>query len=119
MSAPDYERTDASVRLPVWTAAALLILLPLAMGGVWVLLVTVRGAPETPAAVFTEDRPRPAAGPPLQADPQADLAALRARWDRRLNGYGWVDREAGIVHIPIERAMARVAEGERRVEGSR
>lgn len=119
MSAPDYERTDASVRLPVWTAAALLILLPLAMGGVWALMVSVWGAPEDPAAVFAEDRPRPAAGPPLQADPQADLDALRARWRRRLNGYGWVNREAGIVQIPIERAMARVAEEEYPVEGSR
>lgn len=119
MSAPDYERTDASVRLPVWTAVALLILLPLAMGGVWAFMVTVWGAPEEPAPMFAEGRPRPAAGPPLQADPRADLDALRARWDRRLKGYGWVDREAGIVHIPIERAMARVAEGKNPVEGSR
>ncbi len=24
---------------------------------------------------------------------------------RRLDGYGWVDRKAGVVHIPIDRAM--------------
>jgi hypothetical protein len=30
----------------------------------------------------------------------------------RLASYGWVDRERGIVHIPIERAMAMLAAGE-------
>ncbi|HSP79884.1 MAG TPA: hypothetical protein VLQ93_15230 [Myxococcaceae bacterium] len=28
----------------------------------------------------------------------------------RLGTYGWVDRERGLVHIPIERAMERVVE---------
>src|SRR4051812_11695946 len=41
--------------------------------------------------------------PQLQANPAAELAELRAREDARLHGYGWVDREAGIIHIPIER----------------
>jgi len=25
--------------------------------------------------------------------------------ERRLNSYGWVDRDAGVVHIPMEQAM--------------
>jgi hypothetical protein len=29
---------------------------------------------------------------------------------RRLSSYGWIDRASGRVHIPIERAMKRVAE---------
>lgn len=43
--------------------------------------------------------------PRLQVAPQADLAALRSREDAELNGYGWVDRQAGVVRIPINRAM--------------
>jgi hypothetical protein len=43
--------------------------------------------------------------PRLQVAPQVDLAALRAREDAELNTYGWVDRKAGVVRIPIERAM--------------
>ena len=31
----------------------------------------------------------------------------------RLQSWGWVDRKAGIVHAPIDDAMARVARGER------
>lgn len=39
------------------------------------------------------------------------LASWRAERAARLNGYGWVDRSKGLVHIPIERAMDEVASG--------
>lgn len=32
---------------------------------------------------------------------------------RRLSSYGWVDRQAGIIHIPVEQGMERVLRGER------
>lgn len=44
--------------------------------------------------------------PRLQIDAPGELKALRARKDKRLDGLGWVDRAHGIVHIPIDRAMA-------------
>ncbi len=53
----------------------------------------------TPGAVRTTE-------PALQAHPASDLAAYRAEKERVLESYGWVDREHGIVRIPIERAMA-------------
>jgi hypothetical protein len=34
---------------------------------------------------------------------------LRARQQRELEGFRWVDRDAGVAAIPIERAMAIVA----------
>jgi hypothetical protein len=46
--------------------------------------------------------------PRLQAFPARDLAAMRAAEQQLLDGYAWVDREAGIVSIPIEEAMERV-----------
>jgi hypothetical protein len=39
------------------------------------------------------------------------LATWRAERSARLNGYGWVDRSKGLVHIPIERAMDEAASG--------
>jgi hypothetical protein len=39
------------------------------------------------------------------------LAVWRAERAARLNGYGWVDRSKGLVHIPIERAMEQAASG--------
>lgn len=49
-------------------------------------------------------------GPALQTDPQEDRMALQAREENELNTYGWVDRGAGIVRIPIARAMALLLE---------
>jgi hypothetical protein len=43
--------------------------------------------------------------PRLQTEPREDLAALRAREEETLRSYGWVDRNAGVVRIPIDRAM--------------
>jgi hypothetical protein len=43
--------------------------------------------------------------PRLQTDPRGDLLAFREAEDRTLATYGWVDRNAGIVRIPIEQAM--------------
>ncbi len=37
----------------------------------------------------------------------------RAARLERLGSYGWVDRRAGVVHVPIERAMQLVAGGVR------
>jgi hypothetical protein len=48
-------------------------------------------------------------GPRLQAEPATDFQKMRTDGLGRLNGYGWVDRNAGIAHIPIERAMEIVA----------
>jgi hypothetical protein len=39
------------------------------------------------------------------------LATWRAERAARLNGYGWVDRSKGIVHIPIERAIDETLNG--------
>jgi hypothetical protein len=38
------------------------------------------------------------------------LAELRAAEDGDLNSCGWVDRNAGIVRIPIDRAMQLILE---------
>jgi hypothetical protein len=47
--------------------------------------------------------------PRLQVTPRLDLQTLRAREDRILNSYAWVDEERGIARIPVEEAMKLVA----------
>lgn len=47
--------------------------------------------------------------PPQRATPVSDLADMRASEDKQLQNYGWVDKEKGIAHIPIDRAKALVA----------
>jgi hypothetical protein len=56
-----------------------------------------------PLAAGQENRLPPE--PRLQTDPREDLADLRAREDALLHSYGWVDRNAGVVRIPIESAI--------------
>jgi len=62
------------------------------------------GAPaEYPLAVAQEDRVPPE--PRLQTNPREDLSDLRAKEDQILGSYGWVDKNAGVVRIPIDAAM--------------
>jgi hypothetical protein len=49
-------------------------------------------------------------GPRLQIDPAQDLAEFRAEEQRRLDTYYWIDRDNGIVHIPIDQAINKLVE---------
>lgn len=46
--------------------------------------------------------------PHLQLDSTKDLQTFRESEDTELNTYGWLDRTAGVVRIPIDRAMELV-----------
>jgi hypothetical protein len=48
--------------------------------------------------------------PRLETDERNEINSVREHEDEQLNSYGWVDQPAGVVHIPIERAMQLVAE---------
>ena len=43
--------------------------------------------------------------PQLEVDEQTELNDVRLREEKTLSTYDWVDKGAGTVHIPIERAM--------------
>lgn len=54
---------------------------------------------------------RPLPPPPrLQNYPFYDLKAFRGDENRVLEHYGWVDKNAGVVRIPVERAIDVLAE---------
>jgi len=48
--------------------------------------------------------------PREQISPRLDLQALRAQEEAELSSYGWIDRKAGVVRIPIERALELVSQ---------
>jgi hypothetical protein len=48
-------------------------------------------------------------GPRLETDAEGDLQKFRAGEERRLNAYYWIDKQKGVVHIPIEQAMKKLA----------
>ena len=77
---------------------AFLVITPL------VLLVTFPSAVSDASRSLTVEPPTPR----LQIDPAKDLARFRADEDKKLNTYYWIDKQKGIVHIPISQAMREV-----------
>ncbi len=47
--------------------------------------------------------------PDLKPRPVENYREFRRAESEKLNDYGWVDKEKGIVHIPIEQAMQMIA----------
>jgi hypothetical protein len=64
-------------------------------------------APMAPLSLPAHQLPPP---PNLLTDEPANLRQFRAHEDATLSGYGWVDRNAGTVRIPIDRAKELVLE---------
>ena len=95
-----YERSDwtlAAIGFAALAAIALLILAPLVLRATYGTGDSDRRLLVTPPA------------PELQIDAASDLKHYRAAQDARLGSYGWVDRDKGVVHIPIEQAMRDLA----------
>ncbi len=69
----------------------------------------------TPQAVLPAEMGQDKIGLVEQRLFDGNLRGARDRASRlaHLEGYGWVDQAAGVVHIPVSRAMALVAEGVR------
>jgi hypothetical protein len=67
---------------------------------------TRRRPPPSPLSYGVEPPPEPR----LLTKPGADLAAMRAEEDQILGSYGWIDRERGIVRVPIDRAIMLLAQ---------
>jgi hypothetical protein len=105
-----HEASDVNVRGIVQFGVGLLVLGAVIYLVVWVFFGFLSGRASRaseqlayPLAAGQEDRVPPE--PRLQTNPRADLRELRESEDKRLDSYGWVDRNAGIVHIPIDDAI--------------
>jgi hypothetical protein len=48
--------------------------------------------------------------PRLETDEPREIRAFRVQEEQRLHSYGWVDQPAGVVRIPIDRAMDLLAQ---------
>ena len=105
----DHEHTD----IPVRTIGK--YMLGLAISGVVIVIVLgfmwnwfAHAIPEE-ARVPAWQGPRELPpSPRLQLAPSVELADYRQKELERLNSYGWVDRSAGKVYMPIDRAIDEV-----------
>jgi hypothetical protein len=117
-----HEHSDVNVRAILLFLGALLVSAVLIHVGIWMLFEAFAAR-----ARRNDPVPPPLARPDLQQPPEPrlqglpwsaaqgwttpsqDLEKVRAAEDARLNGYGWVDRQAGITHIPIDTAIDIIA----------
>ena len=76
----------------------------------WVLAVGLYVPRRPPAAQneAPENLPKELAWKATPATRRAHLAELRDKQTSQANSYGWVDRKAGVVRLPIDRAMELV-----------
>src|SRR5579862_676086 len=88
------ERSDAPLRLFGFLAAGTIVFIAISFAAIMAIYPrSVTGPSDAPT--------RETAAPRLQIDPRADLTAHRATEMHELTSYGWVDRQHGVVRIPI------------------
>ena len=51
--------------------------------------------------------------PTLESDERGQFKDFLLKQEDQLNSYGWVDKDAGVAHIPIEQAMDMIANDRR------
>lgn len=107
-----HESTDASGRSVVWAAVVIIMILALSGFFVFSLFIYFGGnryaiLSETQAMLEAERVPPP---PHLHAQPGVGFQKLREEKEKLLYSYGWINKENGIIHIPIEQAMNLLVE---------
>jgi hypothetical protein len=126
MSGPSRESLEAQRETKdmghLWVAffgGALMLGLVTLLAFLWGLQSALGSPPDRPALrssalahagdSATEARFRERA-PGLFPDPPGDLRRARAAQARQAPGYAWIDRGAGVIGIPVDRAMERIVE---------
>ncbi len=103
--APRHETTDTRIAPVVWGGVVLAVAAALTAAvayGVFDYLAT-RPVPQSNPMAAEEQQVPPE--PRIEEHPTIELRDLRQAEDQRLDSYGWVDRDKGTVHIPVDRAM--------------
>lgn len=112
-----YEVTDLNTRLIVYFLVALFFMM---FGAIATILIVIRGFNESrpslntvPASALATKGVQVPDEPHLQMDPVSDRVRIVSENDKKVNSYGIISDESGTerVHIPVERAMALLAEG--------
>lgn len=107
-----FEATDVNSHGVIWAGVILIV-------AVWIIVVLLhfvfaffahyRAEASPPALPLASEQNRLPPAPRLQVLPREDLQELRAHEDSILDHYTWVDRQNGVVGIPIQRAMEVLA----------
>lgn len=107
----DFERRGVNARALAWIAALIIsgaVLMHFFLYLLYLDFTNPDAQRERSTGSFVEKQEPQVFVPRLQVNPALEINEWRERENQRLNNYGWVDREHGVVHIPIERAMDKV-----------
>jgi hypothetical protein len=102
-----HETSDVNIKKILAVGSGLLLLTFLSMlAMVWVFnyMGDRQAREDVPVPDFALKPPLPPE-PRLQVTPTQDLQAIRSAEETELNSYGWVDKDQGMVRIPIDKAM--------------
>ena len=107
----NYETEDFSPRGVRWFTAGLAVLAVTVLILMGALLWVLSSGRPPGQGVVTPSVPAPnmSPAPDLQVASSRDYQDMRAAEAAQLHSYRWVDRDAGIAAIPIERAMEILA----------
>lgn len=105
-----YEQRDFSMpAIAKWTVAFFAVMvvgMAISLLITWGLAANSQDARTRPISAMRQLPPAPR----LQADPKLDYDTYMATEQKLVTSYGWIDRAAGTVRLPIDRAVDLVAE---------
>ena len=107
-----HERKDADVFSLALIATMLLLSIGVCLLVCWGILHALNRnrAAHEPKRAGAVGQTRPVPGPRLLVHPGVEWNKVRAQEEAKLNSYGWVDRPAGTVRMPVRRAMQLLVE---------
>ncbi|WP_031500023.1 hypothetical protein [Bryobacter aggregatus] len=103
-----HEVQDASIRGTLYAGLGLavgIIVAGLIVLAIFHYLAGQKTRAENVAGMADTEMRQPPPSPRLEDHPAIELQELRTQEDLLLSTYGWTDKKAGLVRIPIERAM--------------
>jgi hypothetical protein len=109
-----YEHTDANVwviaKFGIWLAITAIVV-HVGIGGMWKLLVVQsRETQQQQYPLATSIDPKLPPEPRLQQFPRNEVYSFRQGEEKKLDSYGYVNKDAGVVRIPIDEAMRLTVE---------
>lgn len=128
-----HEESDVNVRALIWFMVFFIVFAAVTHAGLYLLYRFYRNleggakanppissvamprdanVPATPRLQpFPNRMPNNETVPPTGSTPVVDMVAMRESENQRLSTYGWVDKQHGIAHIPIEEAKKLALQG--------
>lgn len=108
----EHESSDVNLRALALSGLVMTIgagMLHIVLWGVYSQFEARERLGENPQPQFVDRGENPDV-PVLQPDPHEDLLSLRRDEQKALDSYAWVDARAGVVRIPVDRAIDLIAE---------